>query len=256
MLNFLSNKKNKLILTGSLVTGIIFIVAWFFLAKHYEFTDNAYLKADIVVIKPKVEGYITEVFVNDNQIVKEGQVLAQVDDKDYKLKLLQAQENVKIAKAKVNALVHKIHIQNYELNALSFAKDTARTNLDKANKELKRAKALIQEQAISQAALDETSAAQKATENAYSIAKTNYESGRHKYEISNLECEEARAELKTYEAQLDLARIDLDNTKITAATDGKVSKRSLQIGQLVSPNSALGYLVQNNIWVVANFKEI
>ena len=50
--------------------------------------------------------------------------------------------------------------------------------------------------------------------------------------------------------------IDLANTEIKAATDGKVSKKSLQVGQLASPNMALGYLVQSNIWVIANFKEV
>lgn len=256
MLSTFANKKNKLIFLGSISIGVVFIIAWLFFARSYEFTDNAYLKADIVIIKSKVAGYLTKVYVNDNQMVKEGQILAQIDDKDYRLKLLQAQENVRIAKSKVNALVHKIHIQNYEVNALSFAKDTARTNLDKANKDLNRAKALIKDHAISQAHLDEVFALHKAAANAFSIAKTNYESGRHKQEISNLEFEEAKAELKGSEAQLDLAGIDLENTKIIAATDGRVSKKALQVGQLVSPNIALGYLVQNNIWVVANFKEV
>ena len=67
---------------------------------------------------------------------------------------------------------------------------------------------------------------------------------------------EAEALVKASEAVLELAKIDLDNTNIIAATDGTISQRSLQIGQLVAPNVALAYLVQNDIWVWANFKEV
>ena len=251
----LQNKRNRLIATGVIALVIITILILLLQGKS-EFTDNAYLKADIVVIRPKVTGYITKVLVTDNQVVKAGQVIAQIDDRDYKLKFIQAQENVNIARSKINALVHQIHIRNYEANNNSFSKDAARASLERATKDLNRAKSLIKDQAISQTILDKNKELQNNSENAYATARSNLESSKHKQEIAILERDEAKALLKTYEANFELAKIDLENTKIIAATDGRISQRALQVGQLVSPNMALAYLVQKNIWVLANFKEV
>jgi membrane fusion protein (multidrug efflux system) len=253
--NILQNKRNRLIAIA--VASLMFIVMLIILLQRKsEFTDNAYLKSDIVVIRPKVSGYIVKAISNDNQFLKAGQLIAKIDDKDYKLKVLQAEENVKIAKAKLDSLVHKIYIQNYETGNTSFSKDAAKATLERANKELHRSKDLIKDQAISQATLDKNNELQNNATNNYLSSSANFEASKHKQEIALLERDEAEGYLKASEAALALAKIDLENTEIRAATDGRLSKKSLQVGQLVSPNMAMAYLVQNNIWIIANFKEV
>lgn len=251
----LPNKRNKFITIGILCSVCIVVMVSLLKSKS-EFTDNAYLKSDIVIIRPKVSGYIIKAISNDNQFLKAGQLIAKIDDRDYKLKVLQAEENVKIAKIRLNALAHKINIQSYEVDNSVFSKDSAKASLERANKELNRARELIKAQAVSQASLDKSKEVQNNSENAYSKSLSNFEASKHKQEVSFLEYEEAKSSLKSYEAALELANIDLENTEIKAITDGRVSKKSLQVGQLVSPNISLAYLVQSNIWVMANFKEV
>lgn len=256
LLQILEKKKNKQLALGlSLVTVIL--LCWFFLLKtKTEFTDNAYLKSDIVVIRPKVSGYIVKAISNDNQFLKAGQLIAKIDDRDYVLKVLKAKENVKSAQSKLSSLVHKVKIQSNEVKNSFANKNIAKAALERANKDFKRAKELIKDHAISQAILDQLKESQINADNAYMIAVSNFESSKHKQEMAVLEMDGASSSLKAYESELALAKMDLENTEIKAATDGRVSKRNIQVGQLVSPNMALGYLVQNNIWVIANFKEV
>ncbi|MEK6734161.1 MAG: HlyD family secretion protein [Pseudomonadota bacterium] len=248
--------KKRKIIAGVAFSFIFLIVIIYIIRGKHEYTDNAYLKSDIVIIRPKVSGYITDVFVEDNQTVKDGQIIAKIDDKDYKLRLIQAQENVKIAKAKINSLTHQVHISTYEVNNSLSSKESARVSLDIANKEFKRAQVLIKDKAISQTNFDKIKDLKSKAENAFSTARSNYEASKHKLEITEIERTEAKSILKSHEAELDIAWIDFENTNIKAATRGKLSNRSLQVGQLVSVNSALAYLVQDNIWVNANFKEV
>ena len=251
----LRNKRAKLIAMASALLLLLIIIFTIFKSESV-FTDNAYLKADIVIIRSKISGYIEEVLVEDNQPVKAGQVIAKIEDRDYKLKVIQAQANVNAAKSKINALTHQMRIQDYETINAAFTKDAAKASLERANKEFKRAKNLIKDHAISQQVLEKNKELQNNAENTYAAARSSFEASRHRQVVVSLERDEAKILLKNSEANLELAKIDLEDTQIKAATDGKISRRSLQTGQLVSPNMALAYLVHNNIWVLANFKEV
>ena len=255
LFKILQNKKNKQVAIGLLLAFILLFV-FLLLKTKTEFTDNAYLKADIVVIRPKVSGYIVKAISNDNQFLKAGQLIAKIDDRDYILKVHKAKSNVKSARSNLNSLIHKVKIKSNEVKNSFANKNIAKATLDRANKDFKRAKELVKDQAISQAILDQTKESQINAENAYMIAVSNFESSKYQQEIAVLEMESAQSSLKAYKSELDLARMDLENTEIKATTDGRVSKKNIQVGQLVSSNMALGYLVQNNIWVIANFKEV
>ena len=255
LFKLLQNKKKKQAAIGlSLTLMLLFI--FLLLKTKTEFTDNAYLKADIVVIRPKVSGYIVKAISNDNQFLKAGQLIAKIDDRDYILKVNKAKANVKSARSNLDSLKHKVTIQSNEVKNSFANKNIAKASLDRANKDFKRAKELIKDQAISQSILDQIKESQINADNAYMIAVSNFESSKHQQEMAVLEMDSAQSSLKAYESELDLAKMDLENTEIKAATDGRVSKKNIQVGQLVSPNMALGYLVQNNIWIIANFKEV
>lgn len=251
----LQDKRAKLIAI-SLASIILLYVLFALIRGKTEYTDNAYLKADIVVIRPKVSGYIVKAIANDNQFLKAGQLIAKIDDQDYKLRVIKAEENVKSAKAQLDSLLFQVKIQKNEVTSYFANKNAAKASLERANKDFNRAKELIKDHAVSQAFLDQAKELKINAENAYISAVSAFESSKHKQEISILKMEEARANLRGSESELEISMIDLANTEIKAATDGKVSKKSLQVGQLASPNMALGYLVQSNIWVIANFKEV
>ena len=226
---------------ASIIAFLVVIALIFLLKGDSEFTDNAYLKADIVIIRPKVSGYITEISVADNQLVKTGQIIAKIDDRDYKLK-------VDAATAKVNSLLQKLDVQELEITNAELKQNSAKVSFEVADSDFKRAIILVKDKAISQQDFDKKRDLQNSLKNEYASADSNYKSALLKKEINLSELNESRA-------NLELAKIDLENTVIKAAVDGTVSRRSLQVGQLASPAVALAYLVSNNTWVLANFKE-
>lgn len=249
--------KNKKFKTMVSVVGslIIFLFLFLFLKPDIEFTDNAYLKSDIVVIKPKVIGHIVKAIASDNQFLKSGQLIAKIDDRDYRLKLQQAKENFNIAKANLETVLYQVKIVDLETkNALSTL-EAAKSSLETHQKEFERHQALINEKAVSQSAFDQAKTSFLSAKSNFVNASSKYESNKHKQEIVSLESEQAKSGLSAAENSLQLAQLELNNTEIKAPTDGIVSKKNLQIGQLVSPNVSLGYFVQDDIWIIANFKE-
>ena len=251
----LENKRTKFIVIG-LGAIILLIAAILLLKKSTVYTDNAYLKADIVIIRAKVTGYITEIFVNDNQPVKTGQILAKIDDRDYQLKLNSAQANVEAIIAKIKSSNYQLNIQEFEINKATFGRDAAKASLELANKNLKRTQSLAKDRTVPQQDLDKSQEIQNKAANDYSSAESNFQAALLQKEVLLSDNNTFKSVQKNLEANLELAKIDLDNTVIKAATDGVISRRTLQVGQLISPGVALAYLVQKDIWILANFKEV
>ncbi len=246
------NHKHAKILLACLLLLIVFYVIF---KPKYEKTDNAYLKADIVVIRPKVSGFIVKTIANDNQFLKQGQLIAKIEDTEYKLKLAQAEEQMKIAQAKFSQAEEQVKIIESEIQSTLHAKESAKINMNNSKNELERAYILLKDKAVSQTNYEQIESTYYNSKSTFVTAESNYKNKLRQYQISILNCNEVRSMLKSAEANFNLAKIDLENTEIKAPTSGTVTKKNLQLGQLVSPNQALGYFVQNKVWVVANFKE-
>ena len=250
----LQNKRK--LAAGAVIALLLIIIVIVLFRSNSVYTDNAYLKADITTIRPKVYGYITEVLINDNQQLKVGQVIAKIDDRDYKFKLNQAKVKVYAANTKINMLTYKLAIQDLEISKAIFHQDAAKVVLERADRDLKRAQDLIKNRTISQQDLEKIQEMQNSAKNLYQVATSSYKAAMVEKTVNEAELEEAKLLLKSYQDDLELAKIDLENTIIKATINGVVSKKALQVGQLASSSTALGYLVQNNIWVLANFKEV
>jgi membrane fusion protein (multidrug efflux system) len=215
------------ILTVIAAVLLVGIGVWWVFFEGRRSTDNAYLKSNVTLLSPKVTGYVTEVLVKDNQRVKAGDVLIKIDPKDYEARLEQAE-------ASAAALTNQMTSQQSLI-------EQAQANATKARKDLARARALVPEGAISQKRLDDAQAAFTATNAAYSANKAQLDA--------------LTSQQKQAEATVKLAQIDLSNTTIIAPAEGTIGSRSAQVGQLVRPGSALMYLIPDEIWVEANFKE-
>ena len=236
-----------------LVITAITLYLWIFSNSTY--TDNAYLHADITIIKPKVSGYITEVLVKDNQSVQKGQILAKIDNREYLLKIKQTQDEMEATNAKINNLNQLLTIQGYKIQKTSFELESAKVIFEKAKKDYGRAQVLVKDKAISVQSFDNSYEIFKSAESKFSTAKAEVEIAKLQESAIKSNLSEEQANLKKLEASLSLAELDLEHTNIIAQTDGKISRKALQVGQLVTPNNALAFIVQNDIWLVANFKE-
>ena len=242
-----------LLIVVPLLTGMVY---WLLDRQHYETTDDAYLHGNIVLISPRVQGYVTQVMVNDNQAVKQGDILVTIDDRDYQARVIQAAANVNAEIAHIERLramkaSQQAHIETAGAN---IAAVQARREL--VQKDLQRFNNLIDRGSASRQSLDQVQSESKqaAAELRASQAVSSVE--HNQLTTLDIEITETRAQLENAQAQLTLAKIDLEHTRVKAPVDGIIGNRGVQLGQLVRPGVALASLVQNStIWVEANFKE-
>ncbi|WFU41666.1 HlyD family secretion protein [Bradyrhizobium sp. CB82] len=219
-------------------------------------TDDAYVKADNTTIAPKVSGYLIEVLAQDNEHVKAGQVLARIDDRDFKVALDQARADVAAANATVASKQAQLEIQEAVIAAAKATLDVDNAAKTFASQENKRYTDLastgfgsVQNAQQAQARDAGADAAiQRDTANLISARK---QTGLLKAELAQAEAAAARAGALQRQAELNLGY-----TAITAPIDGVVGNRTLRTGQFVQAGTQLMSLVPSSgAYVIANFKE-
>lgn len=230
-------KENKLLKKPVIITlgfVVLALIAYFIIDTiKYQSTDDAYVETTTVSVAPKVSGQIVEVLIKDNQRVNEGDLVARIDDTDYKIKVDQMTAQYE------RALLNQ---QNAKANLKA-----ASTNIDVAKKDLDRYKNLYEAGAVSKQALD---AAQAKYDNSKAQLVTAEQSL-----FSDNDSKVADADLKVLKAQKDQAEVNLSYTNIYAPQSGTVASRRVEKGMHVQVGTPLFTIVPDDIWVVANFKE-
>ncbi|HYM02655.1 MAG TPA: HlyD family secretion protein, partial [Stellaceae bacterium] len=221
-----------------------------------ESTDNAYVQGDISPVSPKIQGYVREVRVVENQRVKAGDVLVTIEDRDYAAKVAQAEAQVDQQKAAIATFDNEITqeqavIDQAVASVASAEADRVRTQLD-----LQRYRQLAQSETASRQRLESAEADARKNDAALVRAKAAVTAERGRLPVLGTQKQEAAAKLAQLQAALDLARIDLDDTVIRAPIDGVVGNRSVQVGQLVKAGTQLLAVVPlPQVYITANFKE-
>ncbi len=239
-----------------IILMLIAIAYWFLQRQQYESTDDAYLKANKVLISAKVQGYVSQRLIDDNQRVKQDDVLVVIDNRDYQARLAQAEANMLAQKAQINRLKAMKQVQHARINSANANVEATKIKLALLRKDLKRFNNLIRQGSASTQSLDniQTQVKQAAAELSSHEAQLLAEKGQLLTLDSDIEA--TKANLKSAQAQWQLAKLDLEHTRIRAPFDGIIGRRGVEVGQLVTPGLALAYLVEdNNIWLEANFKE-
>ncbi|BCH15319.1 HlyD family secretion protein [Mesorhizobium sp. L-2-11] len=219
-------------------------------------TDNAYVRGDVTGLAPNIAGYVTTVEVRDNQVVRAGDVLFRIDDRDYRARLAQAVANVEAAKARLGNVDAEVQLQHALIRQAEAQTRSAEAELNLATKASGRRRELIRTHAVSQAEVDESDAARSRAEAAVAAASAALEAQRQRIAVLDAQREAAVAAVAQARAAEELAQIDLDNAVVRAPVDGVVGNRQVRIGRLVAPGASLLDIVPvNDLWVVANFKE-
>lgn len=224
--------------------------------RDYESTDDAFIAARSFSIAPKVGGYITDVPVTDNQHVAAGELLAKVDDRDYKIAVDQAKAQVAVAEANITNINAQIDSQQEQIKQAKAQVDQAEAQLQFAQQEEARAKDLVDKGAGTVQREQQTHSdlqSQQANEARTKAALTAAELG-----IKSLQAQlkSARASLQQTHAQLGHANLNLQYTRVTAAQSGRVVKLSGAVGTFATPGQSLMMLVPDEVWIVANYKEL
>jgi membrane fusion protein (multidrug efflux system) len=222
---------------------------------HFEATDDAFIAARQFAVAPKVSGYISAVPVTDNEHVVAGQVIARIDDRDYRTALAQAQAQLVSAQANVSNIEAQTQVQKAQIAqnqaqvdqaqaALTFAEQQAARYTDLA----KTGAGSVQNAQQYSSSLDQQRAALKTSEAALLAARS---------QVAALQAQQVSAEASVgqAEAQVDQAKLNLSYTVITAAQPGRVVQLGAGVGEFVAAGADLTMFVPDDLWITANFKE-
>ncbi|MET0392108.1 MAG: HlyD family secretion protein [Chitinophagaceae bacterium] len=249
--------------------------AWFGISKyihgqHHEDTDDAQVSADISPVIPRVGGYVTEVRVEDNQWVKKGDTLLVLDDRDYVIKVEQAeaalqiaQSNLNSARATTSAARANIATSQASVGTVDAQIEAAKVNVWRATQDYERYANLIKDHSVTQQQYEQALAAKQTAERQLDILQEQKKQAAQQTNAvavqSNATASQisvADAAIKQKQVDIDAAKLNLSYTVVTAQQDGLVSKVNVQPGQFVQAGQALFNIVHSDkVWVIANFKE-
>ena len=224
--------------------------------RYLETTDDAYVKADSTIVAPKVSGYLSQVLVADNEKVAAGQLLARIDDRDFRTALKQAQADVAASEAAVKNLNAQIELQAPLIQQQAAEVDAAEANLKFAQEERTRYDELMKSGSGTVQRAQQTDAALRAQTAALQQGKAGLLAANKKVEVLTTQRAQAVAQLDHARAVEQQAALNLSYTEITAPVEGTVGARTLRVGQYVQAGTQLMAVVPlDAVYVIANFKE-
>lgn len=220
-----------------------------------EQTDNAYVRGRTTIISPQVSGYVTQVPVQDFQQVKPGQVLVRIEDRIYGARVEQARANVLAQIANLDNSTQAERSRQANEFAQDAAIGNAQAQLLRAQADMRRVDALVADGSVSLRERDQTRAALRQAEAQLRQARAAREIARQDVRSVTVGRGGLSAAVEAARAQVHLAAIDLDHTVIRAPEAGQLSEIGVRNGQFVTAGTQLMFLVPNQLWVIANFKE-
>ena len=254
--------KKPLIILAVVVVIMLIVGFWFwFTTRNIETTDDAFTEGDAVTIAPKASGYVVKLLVNDNQRVKKGDLLVEIDPSDNRAQREQAQAQLGLAVAQLHQAQAQLALSRVQYPA---QRDQALADQAKAEANLLNAQADYRRQrgvdprATSQRNIDSASAQLRSAQAQLQSAKAQVEVASQvalqiRQQETNVEARQQQVEQA--KAQLSTADLNLSYTQVRAPYDGFITKRNVQLGTLVQAGSSLFSLVSPDIWITANFKE-
>jgi membrane fusion protein (multidrug efflux system) len=250
----------KLLMTGVAIAALAG-AAWYgfdywTVGQYLVSTDDAYVQADNTTVAPKVSGYLHQVLVGDNERVRAGQVLARIDDRDFKVALDQAKADVAAAEASIVSKQAQLDVQQTVIAAAKATIDVDTAAKTFANQENKRYTDLAATGFGSVQNAQQAQSRNAGAEAAILRDTANLASAERQVDLLKAEIAQAVAASARASALQRQAELNLGYTTITAPIDGVVGNRSLRVGQFVQAGTQLMSVVPvEGAYVVANYKE-
>jgi membrane fusion protein (multidrug efflux system) len=203
-----------------------------------------------------VSGYVSDIVVADNARVAAGDVIARIDDGDYRLAVQIARDQVAVQQASIRRLGQQIAAQEAAVDQAKAQLASAKAGVTLSELELKRQQDLASRQVSSQQLLERAQAAHDQAVASVQASEAAIQSATANVGVFNAQQDEARRTLKQYETSLAKAERDLSFTVIRAPFDGVIGNRAVQVGDYVQPTQRLASLVPlDAVYIDANFKE-
>jgi membrane fusion protein (multidrug efflux system) len=239
-----------------LVIAIAWVISKFVHFGNVEYTDNAQAKQHIIPVNSRIQGFIKKIHFNEYQPVKKGDTLAIIEDAEYHYKVALAEADYEKATSGKAAMRSTINTTDNNISVSDAAITEVRVRLENAQREYERYKNLLEQEAV--------------TKQQYDAIKTNYEALQARYDqltkqkqsTSLIKKEQqnrlgqSSAAVKLAEVALELAKLNLSYTIITAPCDGYTGRKNIQEGQLIQAGQTIVDIVDDNDkWIIANYKE-
>lgn len=229
---------------------------WFFNGRFNISTDNAQLRSDIARVTPKIEGYVKTIHVAENQVVKRGDLLIELEDDEFQTRLAFAKAELAQAEADAVQAGARIAAQRDQIAEARAAREAANANADISTSEAKRLAALAEQGWYPKAKLEQLEATRRMADAQLTEADATITAQRSQLSSTQAAAASAAAKVEAARAKVAGAQLELDRTKIRAPMNGVVTKKDVVEGQILSPGRvALSIVSSDDVWVVANFKE-
>ena len=248
---------------------------WFGISRYthglkHEETDDAQVSADISPVIPRISGYVQEIKVNDNQWVKKGDTLMVLDNRDYIIKVEQAEaalatskSNLNNARATTSAAKANVGSVRAAIGTIDAQIEAAKVTLWRASKDYDRYANLIKDRSITQQQFEQAQAAKESAEKQVAILQGQKQQAAQQTNAVSVQSDATAQQIETAgttirqrEVDVESAKLSLSYTVIVAPEDGLVSKVNVNAGQFVQAGQALFSIVHSDkVWVIANFKE-
>lgn len=252
------NRRTNLVFALLIVAGAaLALFAWGLppFRSSAQSTDNAYVRGQITVISPQVGGYVTEVLVKDFERVTAGQALVRIDDRVFRQRISQAKANIATQAATLANSSQSARSSGAQVTLQDAAIDAARAALAKAQADMRRVSELVAEGSVSLRERDQTLASLRQARAGVEQAQAQRTIAQQQVQTVEVGRGGLAAGVDNAKAAMELAQIDLANTIVRAPRAGQVGEVGVKLGQLVAAGTQLMFLVPEQLWIVANFKE-
>jgi membrane fusion protein, multidrug efflux system len=229
---------------------------WWAVGRFFQDTDDAYVGGNVTPISPHISGFIAEIAVTDNQLVKAGQLLIRVDDRDVRAAVDHAAAILEQRKAALGSLRAKYTLQQAKIQQAQADRDAKTAQADFAKIDAERYRTLARTNDGSQQDAQRTTALDQAAHASVESAQAALAAAKQQLSVLSADIDAATADVAQAEADLQTARLNLGYAEIRAPIDGYIGNRAAQVGAYVAQGTYLLTVVPaHGLWVDANFKE-
>ncbi|MGD0542126.1 MAG: HlyD family secretion protein [Tepidisphaeraceae bacterium] len=244
----------RFILIALIVVGGIVALIYWLTTRQYESTDDAFIEGTVIAVSPKVSAIVQRVYINDNDRVKKGDLLVELDARDYEAALAQAEGDSASTQGKLLEAQAQVQVSQADVGEAQAEVLVAQANAQNAQNDLNRFLAL-DERARSKQQMDNAIAAQRTTAAEVEDAKAKLTAAKAQMVNAQMAVQTAEGNLKAADGALQQARNNVGYCKIHAETDGVITRKNVDPGIYIQVDQPMFSIVEYEVWVVANFKE-
>ncbi|MFL6696681.1 MAG: HlyD family secretion protein [Vitreoscilla sp.] len=238
------------VVVGLIVVGTIFLID----SRHHESTDDAFIDGNASQIAAQAAGRVSHLYVNDNQLVHRGDPLVDIDTTDIQARVDQAKAGVLTAQSQVQQALAQVEGQKANAAQAAATARQAEAEYTNAQQNLARFKG-VDPDAVSRQQYDQAVAQARAAKARLDAAHATEGTAQAQVRAAQANVGVAQSQVATAQADLETANIQLGYAHVVAPIDGRVTKRAVDVGNVIAIGQPILAIVSDNLWVTANYKE-